>query len=459
MIAILSLLLLSTVSHAKDQNPPFEPFYDPPNILKATKYANDCGGVSEDLSPDMPPVDDQGPAGWCATFSARALLEYAIHRANPGDAYQNRISPVDLNTWDTSLPENLRGKFVNARNGTDVFEVLEGAQGKGALYSENDLPFDPNLFSDANIMTRLSAYYDEEKPFAEKGELACRNQSSEDKALEALYGDLPALLSQSASKNSFNESLKTKFATVGTPKVGASRNPISPAFDIHLTRATTGDEEMEVLQNNLKSKTPTSILVCADQLMKDPNFRGGSVPPFYTNSCGSHAITVVGMKQVNGICKIELRNSWGTSWPSAEGKGHIWLPATQLLSTLLATDRSSEMVSITSREANEPIQNTIKTQEYDYQGETFRANFSGHGRYNGSFPGGSRYSGEMLNSKISGKGHLVQPNGAILDGTFQDGTLMNGHFTGIINDTTGQYYDGPMVNGFTTADGRFSNTR
>ena len=78
-----------------------------------------CEGVSDtdDLSPQMPPIEDQGLSPWCATFSTKALLDFNVHAnclKNAGNSCKyddsSQISPPDLSSMSVANPEESRGK-------------------------------------------------------------------------------------------------------------------------------------------------------------------------------------------------------------------------------------------------------------------------------------------------------------------------------------------------------------
>ena len=67
---MILFLLLSNFAFA--QTALNDAFVKPSAALSTSKYANDCGGEVPDLRAEMPPVETQGLAGWCSTFTTRS---------------------------------------------------------------------------------------------------------------------------------------------------------------------------------------------------------------------------------------------------------------------------------------------------------------------------------------------------------------------------------------------------
>lgn len=412
-----------------------DPYTPPPIALMTTKYVHDCGGVSVDLEPDMPPIDEQENAPWCATFAAKAVLEYQNHIAHPDDHYQTRLSAMDINSLNTGKPSADRGKSPDMNNGDSPLELLEGVQASGEVYRDQDYPFEQTYFENPGIMSKFSKYYETEKPYDAASQLACRPQDPDTQLLEKYFTSLLQLLHSSNNETAFLNTADAKYSLVTQPKKSAKRVSISPPYDILQDNAKTGDRFMETLQANLKAKEPSIIGLCGDQLSQMPGIGStDSVPPALIATCGPHAVDVVGMKMVNGVCQVELRNSWGTGWPPSSKGGTAWIAAANLLKILPTTpDGRTEIDSIRTRKPGTPIENQINVE------------------------GVSTYVGKSFQGQPNGPGKVVFQDGTIESGLFSNGLITQGYYQGIYDPTHGIYYDGPIVNGAGTSDGKFTD--
>ncbi|MGE3260637.1 MAG: hypothetical protein AB7K68_02550 [Bacteriovoracia bacterium] len=490
------LLFFSAFTYAGDA------FVPPPAELTNTKYARDCGGEFPDITSEMPPVDDQRPSPWCATFATKAVIDHFYHSVRNETTYRDRISANDLNSWNSDRPEAVRGlepDFLDAA-GANASGLLEGVQRSGKIYLESDLPFDQSYFDSQGTLARLSDYYERQKDFVgDPGLLACRDQSPASIGLEKEFSELVTVLSQSLSKEAF-------FAKVGQgrilyplPRAGAERRPLNPGFNIQLVRANTGDQYAEEIQQNLLNHRPTLVAVCALQMMQIPGLADGLVPvsPAEKNNCGGHYLTVVGMENMNGECRLKVRNSWGENWPTPTAGGYASIP----LTAMLKISHGNEMTSIVERKEGRPVENHIQyAKGMAYFGETLRRGPNGRGilreagrvsegvfadwklvegrqtwkdgsYLSGKFSGdnfvegtmkrrlsdGTEYEGEFKNSMVDGKGKMKKPDGSVAEGIFKAGRFMTGTFKGLINPEKGIYYNGPMKDGQTTDPTKFTD--
>ncbi len=504
-----TLLMVALAAAAEPEPDLFQP---PPEALQNSKYANDCGGEFPDLEKDMPPVEYQKQAPWCATYSEKALLDYQFHVANKNDHYQNRLSASDLNSWDSRRTESLRGRLPSPFDSSSPQILLQGAQDSGMVYQEKDYPVDQALFDPNGVLAKLSSYYDTEKYFAaDSATLEFRDKSPPFQDLERQFGDLLTLIGGVSDRQSFLTVVAAKHGLGFTPRAGAKRVPVRP-FNYRDFAATTGDDFMEELQRNLKDKRPMIAGVCGSQLLQIPGLGrydswGDTLPPTEKNACGAHALVVIGMQKVDGECRVHIRNSWGTDWPAPAGGGNGWISVKKLLSILaIESDHSASLYSISERNTKDPIANQLVMPQSSYTGATaarggeiqfngsgtltkkngdiFSGTFSAgkgfisgtltlkngtiasgtfdkngfiEGTFSGEVDGGSTYVGEWKDHEPQGKGRLVAADGTLSEGEFKDGKLINGTFKGLIDRWNGVYYEGPIVDGMTAPEGKFTD--
>lgn len=478
----------------------------PAGAVTTTKYLRGCGGVSEDLQKDMPPVDNQLQSPWCASFSAKALLEYHRHVNRPGDTYQNRVSVMDVNSWNSVNPDSSRGKLPNIADGGSVYHILEGVQVSGQLYSEADFPFDQALFDwDRGTLARLTRYYEAKKTFSFGSLCAdCGEKGSENRTLEKQFPSISEFVAGAKDSGSFLSAMAKKYPVIAGPRAGAKREPVE-AFNIQSSEFSNGDAFLDEVAKNLREKRPMAASVCANQLLRLPGLGQGMVaPPSSASECGEHALIVMGMKLIDGQCQLNVRSSWGTQWPQPKGGGSAWIPVKDFLRVSASKPGKGEIVlfSVTKRAPDAAVENTqifsdggsysgptkkgqpdgqgkardasgtiiqgeFKNGQLNGKGKIIRPNGGGFsegtfvqgsfvsGNHEGTMSDGSTYKGAFSNNRPNGKGRLVLPNGTVMEGIFKDGALAEGNFRGLIDPAANLYYDGPLVNGSTTPAGKF----
>jgi hypothetical protein len=436
---LLSILLFAQMVFAQQGAVP-DQIFAPAASLQKTKYAADCGGDFPDLSPLMPPVDAQMQAPWCATFSAKALLDYFYHQAGKDQNYENRISTVDLNAANRFGAADAVGHLPDFRGETmpNAQALLEGAQLSGKLYREEDLPFDQSYFDPKGDLGRLSAYYDLQRGFSGKPEIiSCRDQSEGSVGLEKRFVELATVLSNVTTKEAFFLELSKSRIVLPLPRAGAKKVALEPPFDIRAILPRTADQLVEELQRSLKALRPTAVSICAIPMMKMKGLKG-TIPPGEDRNCGPHQVVVVGMQKIDGICQVEIRNSWGTNWPDAGG-GHAWLPLKDFLNISMA---DSPLVSIQQREGAGAPKNRINFTDMgtSYTGPTLKMVPHGAGVLN--VPG-QKEEGIFVNGKFT-EGTMTKSNGDILTGKFANGFFDEGFMS--VHNSDGSIYKGQIKN-------------
>ncbi|MGZ6287459.1 MAG: hypothetical protein ACXWQO_04685 [Bdellovibrionota bacterium] len=489
----LSLLLFSTSAHAV-----LDWKFVPAPKLQQTKYAEHCGGNFPDLADEMPPNDNQMQSPWCATFSSTAVLDHFYHAANPGDTYQKRLSPVDVNSWNQFGTKNGIGVLPDFRAEVmpNASAILEGVQVSGKVYASEDLPFDQSYFDSNGTLARLSAYYDVQKIFAGRPEITeCRDQSPASVGMEKQFTELATILANNATKESFFLDLAKGRLILPVPRAGAARIILKPEYNIRSFVPKSGDELVEEIQRSLHAHRPLATSVCSIAMMQMPPLDEGvlPVPPAEKDKCGPHQMVIIGMEKVDGICQVHLRNSWGQDW-GAEGNGNAWLPLKDFLRISFADE---PLVTLSERAPGTPVKNemTFVRGKSTYVGQTWQTAPNGPGilrtpnqteegvfdhgsllegkvkktngdMYAGKFSkgnflegimevqlqDGSKYKGEAKNGVASGKGSQKGPAGELMSGTFKDGRFMEGTFIGKF--TNGAAYSGEFKNGSPSGKGR-----
>lgn len=488
---LLSLLFFSALAQAND-------FFKAPSAeMQKTKYAQDCGGTYPDLRAEMPPVDNQNNVGWCATFTSRALLEH-FYRGQLGG---KRFSVMDVNSMDTSEPaaQFARVPNLDRNEGADPFLILEGVQVTGRLHLDQNYPFTQKYFGNAGLIDRLSDYYARQKAYtADPALLACREQDATLSSLEKQFQGISDFLSQ-ANGGDFVSAAGKKFDLVPSPQAGAERLALKPRFHVRRFSPRSGDELIEEIQRNLKEGRPSAAGICALQMKQLPGLgQGMPLTEKEKKMCGSHAVTVVGLKNIGGRCQVQVRNSWGTFWPTPGAGGYTWIP----VEDFLAVQQSpTDLTSITPRAEGESVENRImfedgslfvgetwqgqlKRGKLNSPGSTFEGEFAGgqpkegiliekngaewsgtfypngtlyKGKLKGKFAGGAYYEGDYFMGQIQGKGRLVQANGAVFEGSFREGRMIDGHFKGLITDSPELYYSGPFREGKPQPEGKVTD--
>jgi hypothetical protein len=386
--------------------------------LQKSRYLNDCQAKATDLTPEMPPTDFQENAPWCGIIGAKALLEHWMHVNIPGDHYEQRFSAMDLSSLKSGQtgPTGTTGRpNLNGSENPDL--VLEGAQTSGALYAEADFPMDQAYFASGKLAEQLTNFYAAEKPGN-----ACFLGPRDFSGLQRQFQALVPILRSTTDETSFLNTVATRYGLFPHPKAGAKRIPLKP-FSIRDFYASTGDQFMDEVRTNLTAGRPMEISVCASRLVHlpgmDPSWIAGELQP---GDCGAHGVDIVGMRNQNGACQLEIRNDWGPNWPKPGANSLAWIPAAQLLSILDAPQGMAEVDSIGLGSATN---NAIVS--------------------SGSFT----YVGQTQNGTAHGTGKLVNANGAVLTGTFQADQLVNGIYKGVYSPTDPAYYqyNGPFKSG------------
>lgn len=491
----LFLLLLSLLpgppARADDT---FKPL---PQAMRQSKYAANCGGDFQDIVPDMPPVDDQMQSPWCATFTAKALLEHFYHRPPVNTSNTRRFSSFDLNSLSNFASRESRGRIPDFAGDLqpNPMNFLEAMQTSGAVHLEEDLPFDQAYFDKDGVIQRLSQYYENNRPllFYEDG-FQCRDQSAPSIGLERQFTELATTLAASDTREKFMAALGRTRVLYPLPRAGSARVELKPPFNYRAIMPRTGDQYVEELQKNLTARRPTAVSVCANQLQQLPGLGENLVPLTESEkrNCGPHAVVVVGMRKVGNDCQVLIRNSWGTNWPNAAGGGHAWIKLNQLL----AVSAKGHMNSISERAAGTPAQNRRdfddgayyvgethrlqpngkgvlkaekKTMEgkfengqlvegklHDQQGNLFVGKFVEgqftEGKMKTKLQDGAVYEGDYKNLQITGQGKLTKADGSVSQGRFLNGQFMEGTYNGFF--TNGSRYAGGFRNGMATGQGK-----
>lgn len=484
-----------------------------------------CEGVTgtNDLSTQMPPVEDQGLSPWCATFSAKAVLDFSVHAScvkNSGDSSckysdANEISPSDINSLSLSNPESLRGKSFTLSDGDATVSLLEGVQKAGAA-TQAEWPFNQTLFldqpKDIPLLAKLNGFYSDERdvygPTAKNSSPDRCKQPRPFADLLKNYSDIREVADQALAANP-NDPDKARgqyldeLAQKHFPAPeGLIRKPIAPPFNITSVSYLNDKQFIGHIVDSLKKSEPLATDVCVYQLEANAGMKDNHGP--HSDSCGAHGMTIVGVRRAeNGKCQIHIRNSWGEGWPAGgPEKGYAWIDYDAYLGSLDHHDFTTSdgkisknipsLVSIETRTPGSPIQNTIVTENLVATGQTAGLNLEGPGRQEsvtpqgktietGQFKAGYLVSGErrlgdgtvMTGSydstgNLTGEGTSTLANGTVLKGTFAAGFFVHGvqkFSTGQVS--TGNFDANGALNGVgsitlangQTQEGTFANNK
>jgi hypothetical protein len=413
MMAATWLLLILSTLFASAGN-----FQPPPQAFRESRFHGDCNGVNVNLRSEMPPIDDQLNSPWCNSFSIRALLEHYYRKQLNGQ----RLSVADINAiGSTQNPTNSRLR-PTLTSGSNAWRFLTQIQEMGSVHLEENFPFDQQLFDLNGILKRIRTYYESQRPYAQvPGGLDCRLRNEQIESLERTFGSIKERLLENENTDTFIEKLQDDHNNFGlNPRAGAPRKNLHPPFDLDVAGFTTGDAYIFSLGKRLKEGNPVLLNLCGTQLEQLPSIGNREeVPPAERNDCGPHAVVAVGMKKIDGQCKVLLRNSWGNKWPK-DGTGMAWV-STQELVGIVESPQSLAMASI-------------------------RALPRGSVRPKASYVDDRlAYYGELKDTKFHGQGELIEENGRIARGRFENDVFVEGIFNGVTEN--GDHYDGEMRNG------------
>jgi hypothetical protein len=452
-------------------------------------HASDpCQGPDVNVDLDMPPIDDQDPTPWCATFTAKALLDYNIHQSckDQGCTYDSshRVSAEDLNSMRADASDPQRGKYFELSRGEDIGQLLQGTQegvtqgGKAVGPAmDKDLTLDRSLFhgsqSDDEIIKRLTDYYVAEAK--QKGlAAACNLDPSSFTDLTQQMPDIQKVADQVLDTKGVGEVGLTRFLDAVAPKAGipdaasAGRKSFPAPFNVVEFHTANPQELMSHIADALRNQhQPVAADVCMVGLANAEGFSGDLAGLSKSDSCGAHAMTVIGFKKIGNKCEVHLRNSWGDHWPEKDkkagrekdGDGNIWVSAANFLNNQeLGSEKPPAMTAyhIEPRQANSPIANT----EHGSDGSSSVGIFKDGRLFQGAGTGltlenGGRFTGEVKDGFMA-KGIVTdyqwnqksRYTGSVDGGLPMKGTMTFvsnggdiGSYTGTFNKSSG-YQDG-----------------
>lgn len=262
------------------------------------------GSAELDLTPQMPPVRSQVNSPLCNVFADTDMLSGIFAQDSSGISVLDAISRRDAT-----------GEFLDFYH--DQNDLYRYAQG-GMYYEESRWPFDQNLFHEANDLS-----WDIEVNFLTGRKMFFSAFESSLYKIEASDIQRNSHARKVSGTGPFND---IKFKRSALPAQGTPSLAIPPfkVFEIDAQLSKKRDlhrEEKAALHNIVslifgqfyKNHHPIKMGICwniASPLFK--SYRGGEVEDgIAKDSCGAHAIVIVGIKNIGGKPYFKLRNSHG----------------------------------------------------------------------------------------------------------------------------------------------------
>jgi hypothetical protein len=320
--ALLSILIFAGLSWfcaARGDEAEFVPPSDAITQVRPIDLQN-CGGVSKDFNDEMSEIDEQEGGAWCSAFSVRAQLNHL---------YKKQFSVTDLASLDIDIPPDQWARKARI-TGQLPISILKGAQRLGAIYLEEDYPFERDAFKAGGILYQLTKYFE-------------KHEEPTNLVLEGKYPDIQQIRRDAINLGDFIIQLQYRYGLLLGPKSSAKRVELKPAFDIQITDSKSGIELMQSLESNIEASQPTEVAVCMAQMQ---SLFGIPLAPKYAKICGIHSILVVGMKSFDGVCKVHFRSSYGKDWPHKGGDGTAWIALPDFLKFLYTENNQSSLMSI-----------------------------------------------------------------------------------------------------------------
>jgi hypothetical protein len=377
----------------------------------------------------MPPIDDQGQSPWCQTFAVKGVLDYEIHEAclNGGGTScdygaANRVSAEDLNALRADAPPSERGNAYELVNSDSTLKILLGAQ-KGIQNGdktvgpamEQDLPMNQSVFyssaSQTALIMRLTDYYESQA----HSSADCPNCETTAETRDSLT-QIPDLLNaarQSADLSTFADRVTPQREIPQSVK--DVRKPFPAPFNVSWLRTINQAALMSALVDTLKTqRQPLLTDVCILQLDSALGIHGDGVQASPSDSCGAHAMTIVGFRKLGTQCEVHLRNTWGATWPEdRNGDGSVWADEASFLSSLNKNQGDYSLYHVESRTATAPVRN-----KYSSNGEEEEGIFDSRFRLidgeqkNVKMSDDSRYTGTLKNGLLV-CGTLTKTDGTV----------------------------------------------
>lgn len=271
-------------------------------------------------------VNDQGETSTCYAHATAQLLEFKERSVGR----KSSISPFDLALGykaDLTLLFNPLSKSYEAGMAlSGQKKLFESAYLKGVASSEcveiavEEFTKETNI-TPAQFIKILQEVSRSKNPFKNLGEekeslknnvYTCAHQP----ALDAL--EKAGLWAQNTTDI---------LLEVLAPCVKQRRKiPPWPYQEDYTSPSGSTENLFKILDGALTKHMPAEAGLCAQILNKDQSYsplkvsqRTGTQGSGVVDTCGGHAILVVGRKKIAGQCHYMIRNSWGKGWESPIG--------------------------------------------------------------------------------------------------------------------------------------------
>lgn len=303
-----------------------------------TKDIDQVSCPNIDYSDRFGPVQDQDGHGLCWAFATSALLSEDACLRDKKNCGLN-ISPLDVSSCTKTL--------LTKNEGRSISEGLHCAYRNGACH-EKDFSFIYHKsmlcgFSNNGpkcIHEKLSSLYQE----YQKSHITLENcQEDQNIAkLNQFANKFKDILKYSSREKVSDETVKAllldpKVKSWNTFLYSALKNERCITDRVDFTNINQNkiysmtvikddvplEKKVEHIKNMLeKGKRSIGYTFCANKTL--PGL--GGLLAVASDSCGSHATVITGMRWNNGRCEINMRNSWGKNAPL-----HGWIPAKKIL--------------------------------------------------------------------------------------------------------------------------------
>lgn len=268
----------------------------------------------------LPPVANQHPSSWCYAYSTADLLNFYL---GSGSTPARQVSPLDLVAKERAyLERHAQGEvinpgFVHMDVGGNAMKLLIATQDDPQVRNIVQVPVDSLDSEPQKARAKVRRLVEEfEKLGGSKTHDVLLYDEPCNRAMvetHPLSQNLNGILM--VSGKIFDEATKIGavvadgHAITRYPEVVKDLGPPAitvPPMVVHQFNSEDPKAVLGKISSVLASKRPLSVGLCAVEI--EPKAATGG------DSCGAHAVTIVGSGYSDGKCYLRIRNSWGQRW-------------------------------------------------------------------------------------------------------------------------------------------------